>query len=66
MEKPKENKSPLQEGDNVVYQTPFYGQGKGIVMAWDEERRMYLILPKKDIGMQYLFCYRSELISTPF
>ena len=56
----------LQEGDEIVYETSFYGQGKGIVMAWDEVRGMYMILPKKNIGMQYLFCYPNELIATPF
>jgi hypothetical protein len=56
----------LQEGDQVVYQTTFYGQGKATVMAWDEVKGMYLILPKKDIGMAHIFCYPKELIPTPF
>lgn len=56
----------FQEGDEIVYQTSFYGEGKGIIMAWDEEKEMYMILPKKNIGMQYLFCYPTELIATPF
>jgi hypothetical protein len=56
----------FEEGDDIVYQNPIYGQGKGVIMAWDEKRGMYMILPKKNIGTQYLFCYPSELISTPF
>ena len=66
IEKEVRSMSSLQEGDEIVYQTAFYGQGKGTVMAWDEERKMYMILPKKNIGMPYLFCYPEELIATPF
>ena len=56
----------LEEGDEVTYNTSFYGKGKATVVAWDEGRGMYMVLPHKNVGMEFLFCYPNELVATPF
>lgn len=57
----------FEEGEDVQYDHPTYGKGKGIVAIPTKDGKEYVILPKKKIkGCDSFLCRPEMLISTPF
>lgn len=57
----------FQVGDDVQYEHPIYGPGKGIIAAYNERANDFVVFPNKTIkGIEYIICEPQHLINTPF
>ena len=65
--KQKNYEALFEPGDSVRYEHPVYGGGFGVVVAYNDRTKDFVVYPNKAIkGIEYIICDPEKLISTPF